>query len=98
MTATTPLRWLGALPATVTAVLLASPATAFDVTRPESASLLTVVPLSLTKDATNGPHIAPEGLCFVPADRSPLGEPLLAVACEVTGTTVLFRVTPVALD
>jgi DNA-binding beta-propeller fold protein YncE len=70
----------------------------FDVTRPASARLLSVVPLALTKDATGGPHIAPEGLCFVPADRSPTGEPLLAVACEVTGTTVLFRVKPVAVD
>lgn len=64
----------------------------FDVTRPRSAKLLDIVPLALEKDATGGPHIAPEGLCFVPADRSPLGSPLLAVACEVTGTTLLFRV------
>lgn len=70
----------------------------FDVTRPESAKLLTVVPLALTKDATSGPNIAPEGLCFVPAERSPMGEPLLAVACEVTGTTVVFRVKPVGAD
>jgi DNA-binding beta-propeller fold protein YncE len=71
----------------------------FDVTRPESAELLDVVPLALEKnkqDATGGPHIAPEGLCFVPADRSPIGAPLLAVACEVTGTTLLFRVDSVS--
>lgn len=68
----------------------------FDVTRPRSAKLLDIVPLALEKDATGGPHIAPEGLCFVPADRSPLGSPLLAVACEVTGTTLLFRVDSVA--
>jgi hypothetical protein len=37
-------------------------------------------------------NIAPEGLAFIPAETSPLGEPLLAVACEVTGTTILFRV------
>jgi DNA-binding beta-propeller fold protein YncE len=64
----------------------------FDVTRPTSAKLVDVVPLALSKDSTGGPHIAPEGLCFVPAQGSPLGEPLLAVACEVTGTTILFRV------
>lgn len=64
----------------------------FDVTRPRWAKLLDVVPLALEKGAMGGPHIAPEGLCFVPADRSPLGAPLLAVACEVTGTTLLFRV------
>jgi hypothetical protein len=64
----------------------------FDVTRPQSAELLDVVPLEFEKGATGGPHIAPEGLYFVPAERSPLGEPLLAVGCEVTGTTLLFRV------
>ncbi len=64
----------------------------FDVTRPESAKLIDIVPLALKKDSTGGPQIAPEGLCFVPADRSPFSAPLLAVACEVTGTTILFRV------
>lgn len=68
----------------------------FDVTRPRSAKLLDIVPLALEKDTTGGPHIAPEGLCFVSADQSPLGSPLLAVACEVTGTTLLFRVDSVA--
>jgi DNA-binding beta-propeller fold protein YncE len=65
----------------------------FDVTRPASTKLVDVVPLSFDK-STGGPHVAPEGLVFVPADRSPFGEPLLAVACEVTGTTILFRVSP----
>ena len=67
----------------------------FDVTRPEAVKLVDVVPLALEKNAPDqpgGPHIAPEGSCFVPADRSPLGAPLLAVSCEVTGTTLLFRV------
>jgi DNA-binding beta-propeller fold protein YncE len=71
----------------------------FDVTRPESAALVDVVPLALKKDkkdSTGGPHIAPEGLCFVPADHNPFGAPLLAVACEVTGTTILFRVDSVS--
>jgi DNA-binding beta-propeller fold protein YncE len=68
----------------------------FDVTRPRNSKLLDVVPLAFDKGAAGGPHIAPEGLCFVPAERSPLGQPLLAVACEVTGTTVLFRVDSIA--
>jgi DNA-binding beta-propeller fold protein YncE len=63
----------------------------FDVSRPESTKLIDIVPLALEKDSTGGSHIAPEGLCFVPAESSPLGVPLLAVACEVTGTTILFR-------
>jgi DNA-binding beta-propeller fold protein YncE len=71
----------------------------FDVTRPDAAKLVDVVPLPLAadkSDRTGGPHIAPEGVCFVPAERSPLGSPLLAVSCEVTGTTLLFRVDSVA--
>lgn len=57
----------------------------FDVTRPHESTLVDVVPL--------GPrNVAPEGLAFIPAERSPLGEPLLAVACEVSGTTVLYRI------
>ncbi len=67
----------------------------FDVTRPVSTRLVDVVPLSRDKKALGGPQIAPEGLCFVAAEQSPLGAPLLAVACEVTGSTVLFRVDPV---
>jgi 2',3'-cyclic-nucleotide 2'-phosphodiesterase/3'-nucleotidase/5'-nucleotidase len=70
----------------------------FDVTQPESTRLVDIVPLALQKEAgpLGGPHIAPEGLCFIPADRSPLGVPLLAVGCEVTGTTLLFRVDSVS--
>jgi hypothetical protein len=62
----------------------------FDVTVPREAKLVDIVPLA--------PNVAPEGLVFVPADRSPTGEPLLAVACEVTGTTVLFRVVSVSAE
>jgi len=64
----------------------------FDVTRPATTKLVDVVPLPLTKEETGGPCIAPEGLCFVPVDRSPLGAPLLAIACEATGTTALYRI------
>ncbi|WNM23662.1 choice-of-anchor I family protein [Demequina capsici] len=34
--------------------------------------------------------LGPEGLTFIPADGSPSGEPLLAVANEVSGTTTLY--------
>lgn len=64
----------------------------FDVTVPAEAKLIDVVPLTLDAKSVGGSHIAPEGLAFVPAERSPTGEPLLAVSCEVTGTTILFRV------
>jgi hypothetical protein len=68
------------------------------VTRPAAARLVDVVPLPLTKHETGGPAIAPEGLCFVPADRSPSGVSLLAVACEVTGTTVLYEIDSVSAE
>jgi DNA-binding beta-propeller fold protein YncE len=64
----------------------------FDVTRPASTRLLDVVPLGFDANSPAGRNIAPEGLAFIAAEKSPLGEPLLAVACEVTGTTILFRV------
>jgi hypothetical protein len=68
----------------------------FDVSWPQTARLVDVVPLD-GENTMEGEHavprnIAPEGLAFVPADKSPLGDALLAVACEVSGTTVLFRV------
>jgi DNA-binding beta-propeller fold protein YncE len=64
----------------------------FDVTCPAAARLVDVVTLDFDRDAAAGRNIAPEGLAFIPPERNPLGEPLLAVACEVTGTTILFRV------
>ncbi len=39
--------------------------------------------------------LGPEGLAFIPAASSPTGEPLLAVANEVSGTTTLFAVSEV---
>lgn len=70
----------------------------FDVTRPAASRLIDIVPFPLSKDRTGGPCIAPEGLCFVPADRSPSGVPSLAVACEVTGTTMLYEIDSVSAE
>jgi hypothetical protein len=76
----------------------------FDVSRPRTARLESIICLDNRGVDDRSPagavlglpagarNVAPEGLVFVPADESPLGEPLLAVACEVSGTTVLFRV------
>ena len=38
-------------------------------------------------------HVGPEGLAFIAPESSPLkGEPMLAVACEMSGTVTLWRV------
>ena len=61
--------------------------------RPAEAKLIDVVPLALDAKMRRAGRTSRRKDCaFVPADRSPTGEPLLAVACEVTGTTILFRV------
>jgi hypothetical protein len=41
--------------------------------------------------ATSG-DLGPEGLLFISADQSPNGKPLLAVAHEISGSTVIFQV------
>jgi hypothetical protein len=41
--------------------------------------------------ATPG-DLGPEGLVFIPANRSPDGTPLLVVGNEVSGTTAVYRV------
>jgi DNA-binding beta-propeller fold protein YncE len=39
-----------------------------------------------------GGDLGAEGLCFIPADQSPTGRPMLLVANEVSGTTTAFHV------
>jgi hypothetical protein len=41
--------------------------------------------------ATSG-DLGPEGLCFIPASKSPNRKPLLALANEVSGSTVIFQI------
>jgi hypothetical protein len=40
--------------------------------------------------------LGPEGLDFVPADKSPNGQPLLVVANEVSGTTTIYQIGAIA--
>lgn len=36
--------------------------------------------------------VSPEGLCFVPADKSPTGKPIVLAANEVSGTVAIFEI------
>ncbi|MEO0834419.1 MAG: choice-of-anchor I family protein [Cyanobacteria bacterium J06642_3] len=69
----------------------------YDVTVPaESKFVQYVNPLDAeTGDALN---IAPEGLAFISAEDSPNGEPLLAVANEISGTTSIFEISDLMED
>jgi DNA-binding beta-propeller fold protein YncE len=75
----------------------------YDVTDPGAATFVTYVnnrdfAFSLDGAADTDAALAgagdlgPEGLTFIPAADSPSGEPLLAVASEVSGTTTLFAI------
>ncbi|MES2980690.1 MAG: choice-of-anchor I family protein [Verrucomicrobiota bacterium] len=52
---------------------------------------VTYAPNNLTNVANAG-DLGPEGLDFVPADKSPNGQPLLVVANEVSGTTTIYQI------
>ncbi|MFM2091179.1 MAG: hypothetical protein RLZZ127_1668 [Planctomycetota bacterium] len=58
----------------------------YDVTVPDAAEFVQYV-------RTEG-DVSPEGLSFVPAAQSPTGRPLLLVAHEVSGTTVIYGIDP----
>ncbi|BBO86115.1 hypothetical protein DSCO28_66810 [Desulfosarcina ovata subsp. sediminis] len=44
------------------------------------------------EDIETAGDLAPEGLAFIPARKSPTGDNLLAVANEVSGTTTVYRI------
>jgi hypothetical protein len=44
-----------------------------------------------TREGVTGDRGA-EGLTFIPANRSPNGQPLIVVGNEVSGTTAIYRV------
>jgi hypothetical protein len=67
----------------------------YDITNPTQPTFVDYVN---TRDFLGNPSLGtagdlgPEGLDFIPAAKSPTGEPLLAVANEVSGTTTLFAI------
>jgi hypothetical protein len=67
----------------------------YDITDPRGAYFVQYVN---NRDFTKAPNsglagdLGPEGLTFIEARNSPNGQPLLAVANEVSGTTTLFQV------
>ncbi len=62
----------------------------YDVTNPEKAQFVNYIN---SRDFSEelGKDDSPEGLCFVAAEESPTGEPLLLAACEVGGTVAVYE-------
>ncbi len=67
----------------------------YDVTNPSSPEFVQYInnrDFSGDPEASSAGDLAPEGLTFIAAADSPTGEPLLAVANEVSGTTTVFAI------
>lgn len=64
---------------------------AYNITNPESATFTNYVN---TRDFSNdiAGDVSPEGLCFVPSDKSPVGKSMLLAANEVSGSIALFAI------
>lgn len=60
----------------------------YDISNPAAASFVTYLN---TRNGTSG-DTGPEGLAFIPANRSPNGKPLLVVGNEVSGTTAIYQI------
>lgn len=62
----------------------------YDITDPFNARFESYIN---TRSGATG-DLGPEGVSFVPAHRSPTGQPLVIVSHEVSGTTAVYRVVP----
>jgi hypothetical protein len=60
----------------------------YDISNPAAATYVTYLN---TRTGVTGDR-GPEGLLFIPAARSPNGQPLLVVGNEISGTTAIFQV------
>jgi len=75
----------------------------FDITDPKASRFVTYVnnrdfSVSVEDggDLAAAGDLGPEGVAFIPATKSAIGTPLLAVGNEVSGTTTLFEITALA--
>lgn len=67
----------------------------YDITDPAKAEYVTYannVKLDGSAEQMTAGDIGPEGIVFISADDSPNGQPMIAVANEVSGTTTLYAV------
>jgi len=67
----------------------------YDVTSPAESTFVTYVnnrDFEADPESPEAGDLGPEGLAFIDAKDSPTGEPMLAVASEVSGTTTLFAI------
>lgn len=67
----------------------------YDVSDPVNPAFLTYFNNRDFAAAPNTPEagdLGPEGMIFVPAAQSPISEPILIVANEVSGTTTIFKI------
>ncbi len=69
----------------------------YDITDPAHSSFVTYATAGKAEgdpEAGTAGDVAPEGVIFIPAEESPTGNPMLAIANEVSGSTTLFVVRP----
>lgn len=72
----------------------------YDISNPQSGRFVQYIntrDFSKEIDDPSAGDIGPEGLAFIPADKSPSGAPLLAVGNEVSGTTAIFKIDVIEL-
>lgn len=68
----------------------------YDISDPKDATFTTYVnnrDFTVEQSSPEAGDLGAEGLAFIPAADSPTGQPLLAVANEVSGTTTFFSIT-----